>query len=122
VKRAGEANSALKHSNKKTKSRRNFTVAIFGSARIRKDSVIYKEIRNLAMMISGAGMSIVTGGGPGLVNAATEGHYYGRRDKRAKSIGLRIRLLFEEEESRHLDIKKEFKRFFDPFRQLHKPF
>jgi len=101
----------LKHNSKKTGSRRNFTVAIFGSARIRKKSAIYKEIRDLATMISEAGMNIVTGGGPGLMNAAAEGHYYGRRDKRAKSIGLRIKLPFEEEESGHLDIKKEFKRF-----------
>ncbi|MCS7138598.1 MAG: LOG family protein [Crenarchaeota archaeon] len=91
--------------------RKNFTVAIFGSARIRKDSAIYREIRDLAAMISAAGMSIVTGGGPGLMSAATEGHYYGRRCKNAKSIGLRIRLPFEEKEAFHLDIKKEFKRF-----------
>ncbi len=96
---------------RKVERRRNFTVAIFGSARIRKGSAIYKEIHDLAKMISEAGMDIVTGGGPGLMSAASEGHYSGRQDKNAKSIGLRIRLPFKEKEARHLDIKKEFRRF-----------
>jgi len=90
---------------------RNFTVAIFGSARIRKGSPIYQEIHDLAEMIAEAGMDIVTGGGPGLMNAASEGHRAGRREKRVQSIGLRIELPFEEEEASHLDIKKEFSRF-----------
>ncbi|MCX8183528.1 MAG: LOG family protein [Crenarchaeota archaeon] len=96
--------------NKKT-GRKGFTVAIFGSARIREGSAIYREIHDLAAMISGAGMSIVTGGGPGLMDAASKGHYVGRRGRNAKSIGLRIRLPFKEKESSHLDIKKEFKHF-----------
>lgn len=91
--------------------RRGFTVAIFGSARISEDSALYKEIHDLATMISEAGMNIVTGGGPGLMDAASKGHYVGRRSKNAKSIGLRVRLPFEEKASRHLDIKKEFKHF-----------
>lgn len=45
------------------------------------------------------------------MNAASEGHYGGCRDKNAKSIGLRIKLPFEEKEARHLDIKKKFRRF-----------
>lgn len=91
--------------------RKGFTVAIFGSARIREGSAIYREIHDLAAMISEAGMNIVTGGGPGLMDAASKGHYAGRKHKNAKSIGLRVRLPFEEKESRHLDIKKEFKHF-----------
>ncbi|MBO3840640.1 MAG: LOG family protein [Thermoproteota archaeon] len=91
--------------------RKGFTVAIFGSARIREGNNIYREIHDLAAMISEAGMNIVTGGGPGLMDAASKGHYFGRRGKNTKSIGLRIRLPFEERESSHLDIKKEFKHF-----------
>lgn len=96
---------------RKRERRRNFTVAIFGSARIREGSTIYKQIQDLAAMISEAGMNIVTGGGPGLMSAASKGHYVGRRDKNTKSIGLRIKLPFEEKEALHLDVKKEFKRF-----------
>ncbi len=93
------------------KGRRNFTVAIFGSARIQKGSSIYQEIHDLAAMISEAGMNIVTGGGPGLMNAASEGHLHGRGEKKVQSIGLKIKLPFEEVESSHLDIKKDFSRF-----------
>ncbi|MEM2969961.1 MAG: LOG family protein, partial [Candidatus Bathyarchaeia archaeon] len=97
--------------NGKLEDKENFTVAIFGSARIHKGSTIYQEIYNLAKMISEAGMDVVTGGGPGLMNAASEGHRAGRGEKMVKSIGLRIYLPFEEKEASHLDIKKEFSRF-----------
>lgn len=89
----------------------NFTVAIFGSARIERGSPIYWEIYELAKMIAEAGMSIVTGGGPGLMSAASEGHRAGRKNNEAKTIGLKIKLPFEEREANHLDIKKEFDRF-----------
>jgi len=56
-------------------------------------------------------MNIVTGDGPGLMNAASEGHRAGRRSSEAKAIGLRIKLPFKEVESSHLDIKREFDRF-----------
>lgn len=88
-----------------------FTVAIFGSARIERGSRVYWEIYELARMIGEAGMSIVTGGGPGLMNAASEGHKAGRGSSEAKAIGLRIKLPFKEVESSHLDIKKEFDKF-----------
>ncbi|MEM1998058.1 MAG: LOG family protein [Candidatus Bathyarchaeia archaeon] len=90
---------------------KGFTVAIFGSARIKRGSMIYREIHELARMIGEAGMNIVTGGGPGLMNAASEGHRAGRRSSEAKAIGLRIKLPFKEVESSHLDIKREFDRF-----------
>jgi uncharacterized protein (TIGR00730 family) len=91
--------------------RRNFTVAIFGSARIERGSPIYWEIYELAKMVAEAGMDIVTGGGPGLMDAATQGHRAGRKSGEIKAIGLKIRLPFEEKESSHLDIKREFDRF-----------
>lgn len=90
---------------------RGFTVAIFGSSRIERGSKIYWEIYELAKMIAKAGMNIVTGGGPGLMNAASEGHRAGRENSDVKAIGLRIKLPFKEIESSHLDIKKEFDRF-----------
>lgn len=91
--------------------KRNFTVAIFGSARIERGSPIYWEIYELAEMIAEAGMDIVTGGGPGLMDAASRGHRAGRKSRGTKAIGLKIKLPFEEKESSHLDIKKEFDRF-----------
>ncbi len=90
---------------------KHFRVAIFGSARIKKGDPNYKLIFNLAKMISSAGMDIVTGGGPGLMTAASEGHHAGRKGKNIHSIGLKINLPKEDIEATHLDIKKEFNRF-----------
>ncbi|WP_455368726.1 LOG family protein [[Eubacterium] cellulosolvens] len=90
---------------------KHFRVTIFGSARIARGDPIYTAIFELAKMISKAGMDLVTGGGPGLMNAASEGHYLGRKDEKAHSVGLRITLPFEQEVASHLDIKKEFDRF-----------
>ena len=50
-------------------NKKHFRVAIFGSARLEKDSSIYTSVFTLAKMISRAGMDIVTGGGPGLMRA-----------------------------------------------------
>jgi predicted Rossmann-fold nucleotide-binding protein len=72
-------------------------------------------------MISKLDIDIVTGGSPGLMNAASEGHQAGRRTKKPQSIGLRIKLDTEEKEAAHLDRKKEFARFsrrLDTFMQL----
>jgi predicted Rossmann-fold nucleotide-binding protein len=72
-------------------------------------------------MVSEAGMDVITGGGPGLMNAASEGHHAGRKSNEAHSIGLRIKLPAEQEEAIHLDIKKEFHYFsnrLDTFMRL----
>ena len=90
---------------------KHFRVTIFGSARITKGDPIYTSIFELAKMISEAGMDLVTGGGPGLMNAASEGHHVGRKNNQAHSVGLRINLPFEQKVAAHLDIKKEFERF-----------
>ena len=101
--------------------KKHFRVAIFGSARIQNGDINYKLIYNLAKMISEAGMDIVTGGGPGLMNAASEGHHVGRKDEEIHSVGLKINLPFEKKEATHLDVKKQFSRFssrLDNFMQL----
>jgi predicted Rossmann-fold nucleotide-binding protein len=111
----------MKKHSKKTKEKRNFSVAIFGSARITKGDTNYKLVYDLAKMISKLDIDIITGGGPGLMNAASEGHHAGRQSKKTQSIGLRIKLDREEKEAAHLDIKKEFARFsnrLDTFMQL----
>ena len=60
---------------------KHFRVTIFGSARITRGDPIYASIFDLAKMISEVGMDLVTGGGPGLMNAASEGHHAGRKDE-----------------------------------------
>ena len=91
--------------------RANFRVAIFGSARIEKGDPYWKMIFHLAKSLAEAGIGIVTGGGPGLMNAASEGHYAGDKGNRTQSIGLQILLPEQQRDAQHLDNKQEFFRF-----------
>ena len=91
----------------------HFRVAIFGSARIRKGDERYRMVYRLAKKIAAEGMDIITGGGQGLMDAASRGHHAGRKNHTTHSIGLTIKLPQEQEKSFHLDIKKDFSRFSD---------
>ncbi|MDH3734367.1 MAG: LOG family protein [Gemmatimonadota bacterium] len=75
-----------------------FRVTIFGSSRIRPGDDIYDEVRHLAADLSSMGCDIVTGGGPGLMQAANEGAKLGDPDNRTRSFGLPIELPSREEE------------------------
>jgi len=86
----------------------HFRVAIFGSSRIEKDDPIYQNIYMLAKKIAAENIDVVTGGGPGLMNAANKGHIDGRKDNSCYSMGLNIRIPLEQEPNKHLDIIKEF--------------
>jgi uncharacterized protein (TIGR00730 family) len=101
--------------------KKHFRVAIFGSARSKKGDSNWNLIYDLAKRIAQESMDIVTGGGPGLMDAASEGHYSGDSSEEAHSIGLQIRLPKEQRTAHHLDIKKEFSRFssrLDNFMEL----
>lgn len=91
--------------------RRHFHVTIFGSARIKQGDPTYKAVYNLAGMIAKEGMDVVTGGGPGIMDAASRGHYAGRKRNDVQSFGLQIHLPKEQKDSYHLDIKQEYNRF-----------
>ena len=86
----------MKNNSNRELEKRNFSGAIFGSARIAKGDANYKLVYNLAKMISKLDIDIATGGGPGLMNAASEGHHTVRQTKKPQSIGLRIKLDTEE--------------------------
>lgn len=90
---------------------KHFRVAIFGSARIQKGAPTYEEIYKLAHMIASENIDIVTGGGPGLMEAACKGHNDGRQCEESHSIGLNIDIPAEQQPNRHLDVKKDFARF-----------
>jgi len=101
----------------------HFRVVIFGSARIKKDDRIYKNVKSLAKMLGEKGIDIVTGGGPGLMQAASLGHSLGMKNskKESHSIGLLIKLPKEQKTAQFLNIKKEFDRFsgrLDKFMEL----
>jgi hypothetical protein len=90
---------------------RHFRVAIFGSARIKKDEEAYNEVYKLAHMLAAHKIDVVTGGGPGIMEAACRGHQDGRSCNETHSIGLNIDIPAEQIPNRHLDIKKDFHRF-----------
>lgn len=74
-----------------------YRVTIFGSARITKESPLYQDVKRLASELTELGCDIVTGGGPGLMEAANEGSVLADPDNRTKSIGIRVALNNEQE-------------------------
>lgn len=99
----------------------HFRVAIFGSARIKPEDPYYHEIFDLAKMLADEGIDVVTGGGPGLMEAANAGHQASANDPNVHSFGLNIKLPREQVTNQHLDIKKDFDRFsgrLDTFMEL----
>jgi hypothetical protein len=89
----------------------HFRVAVFGSARTEPNDAAYNLVHTLAGMIAGAGMDLVTGGGPGLMDAASRGYNQAKQNGRQHSIGLNIWLPMEQTDAAHLDIKAEFDHF-----------
>ena len=87
-----------------------YRVSVFGSARIKANSPQFDQVYQLAYKLSMRGVDIVTGGGPGLMQAANKGAQDGGQ-KVSRSIGLPIDLPFETTANAHLDVKKQHKRF-----------
>lgn len=88
-----------------------FRVCIFGSARISDQHPTYKEVYRLARSLAKLGVGIVTGGGPGLMEAANRG-VRDARNGTSKSYGLPIDIPSPAEvPNTHLDIKSQHKRF-----------
>ncbi|MBW6486913.1 MAG: hypothetical protein K0B01_12270 [Syntrophobacterales bacterium] len=77
-------------------SKKHFTVAIFGSARIQENNPIYMQVELLAQSIGSRGYDVVTGGGPGIMEAANKGHREGRNNHHVHSLGLNIKLPMEQ--------------------------
>lgn len=88
-----------------------FRVTIFGSARIQQNDPIYKQTYDLAHRIGAEGLDLVTGGGPGLMEAASLGHTAGDQLGRAHSIGLNIKLPFEQKPNEGLEMIQTHERF-----------
>lgn len=91
--------------------KRNFRVAIFGSARIEKGDKVYREVYHLAKAVGKNGYDVITGGGPGLMAAANEGHSAGDKAGKAESIGLVIKLPWENEPNKGVEAGQEFNKF-----------
>src|SRR5437762_1397792 len=76
--------------------RKRFRVTIFGSARVPKDHWVYRAVRDLAAELTRMDCDIVTGGGPGLMQAANEGVHTVDPNKVTGSMGIRVDLPFEQ--------------------------
>jgi len=83
-------------------------VSVFGSARIDPDDPRYTQARRVAARLGAAGFAIITGGGPGLMEAANRG----ARDTGATSVGLGIELPHEQRLNPYVDLAVGFRYFF----------
>ncbi|HKJ76904.1 MAG TPA: TIGR00730 family Rossman fold protein [Gammaproteobacteria bacterium] len=84
------------------------SVSIFGSARFRPDHPYYGLTEKIARSLSDAGFSVVSGGGPGIMEAANKGAFEGK----SPSIGLNIQLPHEQKGNEYQDIPLSFRHFF----------
>jgi uncharacterized protein (TIGR00730 family) len=83
-------------------------VSIFGSARTRPDAYHYELCIDIARRLSDAGFAVISGGGPGIMEAANKGAYEGR----SSSVGLNIELPHEQGRNPWQDISISFRHFF----------
>jgi uncharacterized protein (TIGR00730 family) len=83
-------------------------VTIFGSARTRPDQHYYKLTEEISRLLSDAGFSVISGGGPGIMEAANKGAFYGK----SPSVGLNIQLPNEQSSNLYQNISQTFQHFF----------
>jgi uncharacterized protein (TIGR00730 family) len=83
-------------------------VTVFGSARISEEDPLYESAREMGGRIAKAGLTTMTGGGPGIMEAANRG----AREAGGASVGCNIRLPKEQHINPYVDVAVEFKHFF----------
>lgn len=100
-----------------------FRACIFGSARIKDGNPTYKSVYELARLLAREGIDVLTGGGPGLMEAGNRGARAGQQESHNSSLsfGLPIQLDFEPAPNMHLDVRRHHYRFsyrLDDFMRL----
>lgn len=83
-------------------------VTIFGSARVNPDDIYYQKTEKLAKLLVGEKFNVITGGGPGIMEAANKG----AAEAGGKSVGLNIKLPFEQKPNDYANIHIDYKYFF----------
>jgi uncharacterized protein (TIGR00730 family) len=83
-------------------------VSIYGSARLKPDSKYYQLATEIARKVSDAGFAVISGGGPGIMEAANKGAHGGK----SPSVGLNIELPHEQSGNQWQDISLRFRHFF----------
>jgi uncharacterized protein (TIGR00730 family) len=92
--------------------RQRYRVTIFGSARTDPGHWVYAAVRDLAAELTRLGCDIVTGGGPGLMQAANEGARVAGADAQRSSVGIRVELPFEQDVNPFVSQVFEHRTFF----------
>src|SRR6476659_6344072 len=87
-----------------------YRVTIFGSARAKPGTIAYEETKRVAKALAELGCDIITGGGPGLMQAANEGVELAGGDP--QSLGIRVDLPFEQEVNPFVEMAFEHRTFF----------
>jgi uncharacterized protein (TIGR00730 family) len=96
--------------------RERYRVTIFGSARAKAGTFGYEETKRLAAALAEMGCDIITGGGPGLMQAANEGA--ASTPDRSQSVGIRVDLPFEQEVNAFVTQAFEHRTFFTRLHQF----
>jgi uncharacterized protein (TIGR00730 family) len=89
-----------------------YRVTIFGSARARPGTFAYEEVKRVAAALAQMGCDVITGGGPGLMQAANEGAATSGAPERNRSVGIRVDLPFEQDVNLFVEQAFEHQTFF----------
>ena len=92
--------------------RERYRVTIFGSARAQPGAWVYDEVKRVATALADMGCDIITGGGPGLMQAANEGAAASNAPEGARSLGIRVDLPFEQDVNPFVQEAFEHRTFF----------
>lgn len=92
--------------------RKHYRVTIFGSARAKPASLEYEQVKQISKDLANMGCDIVTGGGPGLMQAANEGATEVGAPERNRSVGIRVSLPFEQDINLFVNEAYEHETFF----------
>lgn len=93
-------------------TRQNYRVTIFGSARLKPGAPAYNAVKTLAAELTKMGCDIISGGGPGLMQAANEGAHSVQAKAPKRSVGIRVELPFEQEVNPFVGQAYEHRTFF----------
>src|SRR5207249_10413566 len=93
-------------------TRQNYRVTIFGSARIKRATPVYNGVKKLSAELTKMGCDIISGGGPGLMQAANEGAHSVHPNTLKRSVGISIALPFEQKVNPFVGQAYEHRTFF----------
>lgn len=91
---------------------KHFRVTLFGSSRVPSNTILYDEVRRLARELAALGCAVITGGGPGLMEAANEGALQGNSGDQGLSTGLSVAYHYAQHLNPHVRKAHAHRTFF----------